>query len=72
MSLPLCAVTVRPVTVTARQDLSETEKERPRHPTAAQNVLLGGHVVVLSEAEGCESLEDFILMWMQQVGGGGG
>ena len=32
--------------MTARQDLSGTEKERPAIATAVQNVLLGGHVAV--------------------------
>lgn len=35
-----------PVTVTARQDLSSTEKERAAIANTVQNVLLGGHVVV--------------------------
>lgn len=52
MSLLLSGGTVRPITVTARQDLSETEKEKARHRRAVQNVLLGGQVAVCGGAGG--------------------
>lgn len=67
MSLLLSGGTVRPITVTARQDLSGTEKERPAIATAVQNVLLGGHVAVWGFGEGGESPEDFFLMSVQRV-----
>lgn len=64
LSLPLSGVTVRPITVTARQDLSGTEKERPAITAPCEMYFWVG---MLLFGVGGESPENFFLKSVQWV-----